>query len=74
MPFRGGGGRYAREKWDPTYGFGIGNRIALDVGFYGTHANLEGKRQTAMAISLRFNRGPARGPGEGTGTTTIKDR
>jgi len=69
-----GGGRYAREKWDPTYGFGIGNRIALDVGFYGTHANLEGKRQTAMAISLRFNRGPARGPGEGTGTTTIKDR
>ena len=50
-----GGGRYSRDKWDPTYGFGIGNKIALDVGFYGTHANLEGKRQTTMAVSVRFN-------------------
>ena len=53
-----GGGRYSRDKWDPTYGFGIGNKVALDVGFYGTHANLEGKRQTTMAISVRFNHAP----------------
>jgi hypothetical protein len=49
-----GGGKYTRGKWDPTYGFGIGDKTALDFGFYGTHANLEGKRQTGMAISLRF--------------------
>jgi hypothetical protein len=53
-----GGGRYSRDKWDPTYGFGIGNKIALDFGFYGTHANLEGKRQTTMAVSVRFNHTP----------------
>jgi hypothetical protein len=53
-----GGGRYSRDKWDPTYGFGIGNKIALDFGFYGTHANLEGKRQTTMAMSIRFNHAP----------------
>ena len=50
-----GGGRYSRGYWDPTYGFGVGKRVALDVGFYGSHANLEGKRQTAMAVSVRFN-------------------
>lgn len=49
-----GGGKYTRGKWDPTYGFGIGDRVALDFGFYGTHANLEGKRQTAMAVSIRI--------------------
>jgi hypothetical protein len=27
----------------------------LDVGFYGTHANLENKRQMAVAVSLRIN-------------------
>ncbi len=51
-----GGGKHTRGKWDPTYGFGIGDRVALDVGFYGTHANLEGRRQTSMAVSLRFGR------------------
>ena len=51
-----GGGRYSRGDWDPTYGFGIGGKVALDFGFYGTHANLERKRQTAMAVSLRINR------------------
>jgi hypothetical protein len=55
---RGGGAR-TRGHWDPTYGVGIGDRVALDVGFYGTHANLEGRRQTSMAVSLRFGR-PAR--------------
>ena len=50
-----GGARYSRERWDPTYGFGIGRKIALDVGFFGTHANLQDKRQTAIAVSLRIN-------------------
>jgi hypothetical protein len=49
-----GGGKYARGKWDPTYGFGIGDRVALDFGFYGTHANLEGRSDTAMAVSIRI--------------------
>jgi hypothetical protein len=53
-----GGGRYTRDKWDPTYGIGIGSKVALDFGFYGTHANLEGKRQTTMAVSVRFNHTP----------------
>jgi hypothetical protein len=52
-----GGGKYSREKWDPTYGFGIGRRVVLDVAFYGSHGNLEGERRTTMAVSLRFNRG-----------------
>jgi hypothetical protein len=63
-----GGGRYSRDKWDPTYGFGIGNKIALDVGFYGTHANLEGKRQTTMAVSVRFNRSRPATPAATNGT------
>jgi hypothetical protein len=50
-----GGGRYSRDRWDPTYGFGFGRRVAIDVGFFGTHANLEDKRQTSMAVSLRIN-------------------
>jgi hypothetical protein len=49
-----GGGRYSRGKWDPTYGFGVGRRVALDVGFYGTHSNLQNKRQTSMAVSIRI--------------------
>lgn len=37
----GGGARFSRDHWDPTWGFGVGGRVALDVGFYGTHANLQ---------------------------------
>jgi hypothetical protein len=50
-----GGARYSRKRWDPTGGFGIGRKVALDVGFYGTHANFQSKRQTAVAVSLRIN-------------------
>jgi hypothetical protein len=50
-----GGARYSRQQWDPTGGFGIGRKVALDVGFYGTHANLENKREMAVAVSLRIN-------------------
>ncbi len=49
-----GGGKYTRGHWDPTYGIGVGDRVALDVGFYGSRANLEGRRMTTMAISVRI--------------------
>ncbi len=50
-----GGTRLSRERWDPTYGFGIGRKVALDVAFFGTHANLQDKRETAIAVSIRIN-------------------
>ena len=50
-----GGARLSRDFWDPTFGVGFGGRIALDLGFYGTHANFQEKRQLAMAISIRIN-------------------
>ena len=49
-----GGGRRTRGYWDPTYGIGLGGKVGIDVGFYGTHANLENKRLTAMAVSFRI--------------------
>ena len=49
-----GGARYSRDHWDPTWGVGFGRRVAVDVGFYGTHANLEEKQQISMAISIRI--------------------
>jgi hypothetical protein len=49
-----GGARFSRDHWDPTWGFGIGRSIALDVGFYGTHANLEERQQISMAVSIRI--------------------
>jgi hypothetical protein len=50
-----GGARYSRQHWDPTGGFGIGRKVALDVGVYGTHDNLESRRETVVAVSLRIN-------------------
>lgn len=50
-----GGARLSRDRWDPTYGFGIGRKIALDVGFFGTHSNLQNKRRTSIAMSVRIN-------------------
>jgi hypothetical protein len=52
-----GGARYSRDRWDPTWGFGVGGRVGVDVGFYGTHANLQDERQISMAISIRIERG-----------------
>jgi hypothetical protein len=51
-----GGARYSRDHWDPTWGFGFGRRIGLDVGFFGTHWNLEEKRQISMAVSIRIQK------------------
>jgi hypothetical protein len=50
------GARYSRDHWDPTWGFGFGRHVGLDVGFFGTHWNLEEKRQISMAVSLRISR------------------
>jgi hypothetical protein len=50
-----GGARYSRGRWDPTYGFGVGRKVALDVAFFGTHSNLQDKRETSIAASIRIN-------------------
>ena len=52
-----GGAFYGREKWNPTVGVGLsmGKRLALDLAAYGTTANAERERRTAVAVSLRIN-------------------
>jgi len=52
-----GGAVYSRELWNPAGGVGINmsDRIALDVAVYGNSANIERKRNPAIAVSLRFN-------------------
>jgi hypothetical protein len=49
-----GGARYSRDRWDPTWGVGFGRRVAVDLGFYGTHSNLQDERQYSMAVSIRI--------------------
>ena len=53
-----GGAAYSRELWNPSAGVGLNmsDRIALDVAVYGNSANVERKRNPAIAVSLRFNR------------------
>jgi hypothetical protein len=51
-----GGARYSRGFWDPVAGVGIGRRVGIDVGFYGSHANLQEKQQFSMAVSVRIGR------------------
>ena len=51
-----GGARYSRDRWDPTYGIGVGRRVAVDVAIFSTHATLQDKRNTALAVSIRINR------------------
>jgi hypothetical protein len=52
-----GGGRYSFSMWNPTggVGFDLSRRVSLDVAAYGTNANIERTRQTAIAVSIRFN-------------------
>jgi hypothetical protein len=52
-----GGARYSFSRWNPTVGVGfdLSRRFAVDVAAYGTSANIERTRQTAVAVSLRFN-------------------
>jgi len=53
-----GGARYINEKWNPTggVGFNLSPRVSFDVAAFGTTANVERKRQLAVAASLRLNR------------------
>jgi hypothetical protein len=53
-----GGAVYSREMWNPSAGVGlnVSDRVALDVAVYGNSANVERKRNPAIAFSLRFNR------------------
>jgi hypothetical protein len=51
-----GGARYSRDHWDPTWGVGVGRRVALDVGFFATHSNLQDKQEISMAMSIRIGR------------------
>lgn len=51
-----GGGRYSRGFWDPTFGVGVGHKVGVDVGFYGSHANLQEEQQLSMAISVRIGK------------------
>jgi hypothetical protein len=36
-------------------GFDLSRRVSMDVAAYGTNANIERTRQTAIAVSIRFN-------------------
>lgn len=53
-----GGGRYIRERFEPTggVGFNFSDRVGIDVGLFGTSANLERKRHLGIAVSLRLMR------------------
>jgi hypothetical protein len=52
-----GGARYSFSQWNPTagVGFDLSRRVSMDVAAYGTSANIERTRHTAVAVSLRFN-------------------
>jgi hypothetical protein len=52
-----GGARYTNETWNPTggVGFNFSKRVSLDVAGFGTSANIERKRQLAIAASIRLN-------------------
>lgn len=52
------GASYSRELWNPAggVGFNMGPRTSLDVALYANSANIERKRNPAVAVSLRFNR------------------
>ena len=52
-----GGARYTTKIWNPTggVGFDFTEHFSMDVAAYGTNANIERKRQVAIAVSLRLN-------------------
>jgi hypothetical protein len=51
-----GGGRYSRNRWHPSggVGFNFTPQFGIDVAAFGTSANIERRRDTAIAVSLRF--------------------
>ncbi len=52
-----GGARYTTKRWNPTAGIGVNlsRRVSLDLAAFGTHTNIERKRNMAIATSVRFN-------------------
>jgi hypothetical protein len=50
------GTRYVKERWEPTggVGFTLSRSFGVDVGLFGTSANLERERHLGIAVSLRF--------------------
>jgi hypothetical protein len=56
-----GGARYTLRDWNPTggIGFDLTRRIGLDLGAFGTSANIERKRRLAFAASIRIRRAPS---------------
>jgi hypothetical protein len=53
-----GGAVYSRELWNPAggVGFNMSDTASLDVAVYSNSANVERKRNPAIAVSLRFGR------------------
>jgi hypothetical protein len=53
-----GGARFSQDRWHPTVGAGFNftPSFGLDVALYTTSTNLERRRDSAVAVSLRFNR------------------
>jgi hypothetical protein len=53
-----GGAVYSRELWNPAggVGFNMSDTASLDVAVYSNSANVERKRNPAIAVSLRFQR------------------
>jgi hypothetical protein len=51
-----GGARYTVKQWNPTggIGFDLSRHVSLDVAAFGTSANIELKRQVALAASIRI--------------------
>ena len=51
------GVRYTFSMWNPTVGVGLNlsRKVSLDVALFGTATNIERKRQTAIAASIRIN-------------------
>jgi hypothetical protein len=51
-----GGGRLSRDRWYPSggVGFNVTPAFGIDVALFGKTTLLERRRQTALAISIRF--------------------
>ena len=52
-----GAGRYSRDRWHPSVGagFNVTRQFGVDIAAFGTSANVERRRDMAIAASLRFN-------------------
>ncbi len=52
-----GGGRYSRDRWYPSggAGFNLSPEVGIDLAVFGTSTNIERRRHTALAMSMRFN-------------------